>query len=121
MLINGKLDIEKNKPINNIFSSTMHNHQTINDMVLNDFDYFKKYFNINNWNKNCIFFGAVFIDLKKFVDFNFWEKLKKSYKEILEQSPSKSSNSFFADMGLFSLVLAQLHHVVLNNLMFSTL
>ncbi len=105
IIINGSLDIEKNKPQETIFSMTEHNYETIRDMVRGDYSFFKTNYNIVNWKKKATLFGNVYIDLEKYVVENFWGKYVEEYTRIIRESPSKNSNIIFADMGLFNLVL----------------
>lgn len=105
ILINGKLDIDEQLPTKNIFSLNSHNYETLKDMILGDYEYFEKEFNVKNWFRKAPLFGNVYINLQKYRDFGFWEKYKNSFKEILTNTPSKGGDLIFADMGLFAAVM----------------
>lgn len=105
VLVNGSLDIEENIPKDEMFTLMNHNYETLRDMVKNDYEFFEKEFKISQWSKKIGMFGNIYINLKKYTEEKFWEKYSFEYKNILENSPNKSPNSFFADMGLFALVL----------------
>jgi lipopolysaccharide biosynthesis glycosyltransferase len=105
ILVVGKLDIEKNRPKNEIFSLIEHNYEKLSNSILDDYDFYKEEFNIGSFDKKSIMFGNVIIDLKKYVEIDFWNKYKDAFKKIITKSPSKNADTFFADMGLFAIVL----------------
>ena len=107
ILVIGPLDINNNFPVNKIFSLIEHNFETLSDSVLKDYDFFKNEFKISSYKKKSVMFGNVIINLKKYVEFDFWDKFKNAFETVITKSPSKSSDSFFADMGLFNLVLVK--------------
>lgn len=105
VLINGKLDVKNNVPKSAIFSMINHNHERLKDMIIKDWDYFSHRYNLPDKNKKIGMFGNVYINLNKYNKLKFWDKYKETYQEILKESPGQSSDSFFADMGLFAIVL----------------
>jgi lipopolysaccharide biosynthesis glycosyltransferase len=105
ILIIGTLDIEKNRPKKEIFSLIEHNYEKLSDSILGDYDFYKREFNIDSFDKKSIMFGNVIIDLKRYNEFGFWDKYRDAFKLIITKSPNKSTDTFFADMGLFAIVL----------------
>lgn len=105
ILINGKLDVEKNKPKKDIFSMTEHNYEKLRDMVRGDYEFFEEKYKIKNWDKKATLFGNVYINLEKYVEEKIWEKYKQTYNEIIKESPTKTADIIFADMGLFNVLM----------------